>query len=74
MDILMPWMGSSIGRWTYSGPGYGSEFEIQNTAAFFMEIIILISWSIWTTRNDFIFKRINPNLYRYRRKFKEELA
>jgi hypothetical protein len=40
---------------------------------FFMEIIILICWSIWTTRNDFIFKGFTPSLYRARQKLKDEL-
>lgn len=40
---------------------------------FAMDIIILISWAIWTTRNDFIFKHIPPNLYNCRRRFKEEV-
>jgi hypothetical protein len=41
---------------------------------FFMEIIILICWSIWTTRNDAIFKGLTPSLYRARRKLKDELS
>jgi hypothetical protein len=41
---------------------------------FFIEIIMLISWFIWMTRNDIVFKGINPSLYRCRHKFKEELA
>jgi hypothetical protein len=40
---------------------------------FAMEVIILISWAIWTTRNDFIFQHINPSLYTCRRKFKTEM-
>jgi hypothetical protein len=35
---------------------------------------MLIYWSIWTTRNDFIFKVVTPSLYRCRRKFKNKLA
>jgi hypothetical protein len=30
---------------------------------FLMEIIILIFWAIWTTRNDF-FKAVPPSVYR----------
>jgi hypothetical protein len=48
------------------------KFKIQKP--FFMEIIMLISWSLWTIRNDFIFKGITPSLYRCKFKFKEELA
>ncbi|XP_073360210.1 uncharacterized protein [Aegilops tauschii subsp. strangulata] len=40
---------------------------------FALEIIILASWAIWTTRNDWIFKRIVPSLYSCRKRFKEEL-
>lgn len=40
---------------------------------FGMNLIILIAWAIWNTRNDFIFKGIPPNLYACRRRFKEEL-
>lgn len=40
---------------------------------FALEIIILVSWAIWTTRNDYIFKSTPPSLYTCRRKLKEEL-
>jgi hypothetical protein len=39
-----------------------------------MEIIILTAWSIWTTRNDYIFKGIPPSLYRCRKKLRDELS
>jgi hypothetical protein len=39
-----------------------------------MEIIMLVTWSIWITRNDFIFKVAPPGVYRCRKKFKNELA
>lgn len=32
----------------------------QIVAAFFMEIMILLSWSIWITRNNLIFNAIQP--------------
>jgi hypothetical protein len=41
---------------------------------FFMEIIMLISWSLWAIRNDFIFKGITPSLYHCEYKFKKEMA
>jgi hypothetical protein len=34
----------------------------------------MTTWAIWTAKNDFIFKGYTPNLYRYRKRFKEELA
>jgi hypothetical protein len=39
---------------------------------FAMEIIILMAWAIWVTRNDWIFNNINPTVESCRRKFKEE--
>jgi hypothetical protein len=29
---------------------------------FFMEIIILMSWSVWKSRNDWIFNNIDPSV------------
>lgn len=40
---------------------------------FSMEVIILISWAIWTTRNDLIFQSILASLYTCRCKFKVEM-
>jgi hypothetical protein len=48
--------------------------KVRIQQPFFMEIIMLISWSLWTIRNDFIFKGITPSLYRCKYKFKEEMA
>jgi hypothetical protein len=39
---------------------------------FAMEIIIIMAWSIWLTRNDWIFKNVDPTVESCRRKFKEE--
>jgi hypothetical protein len=41
---------------------------------FFMEIIMLITWAIWTTRNDFIFKVVTSSIYRCRKKFKDDMV
>jgi hypothetical protein len=40
----------------------------------FMELIMLFAWSIWTTRNDFIFKGAPPKLVfiGVGKKFKDE--
>jgi hypothetical protein len=51
-----------------------TSLKLSLNVPFFMELIMLISWAIWTTRNAFIFKSTPPNLYRCRRKFKEEVS
>jgi hypothetical protein len=52
---------------------YIPSIKVHLRQPLFMEIIILICWSIWTTRNDFIFEGLTPSLYRTRRKLKDEL-
>lgn len=69
--------------WTYICPDWTpNHMDIQEEldalkqllqVPFAMDIIILVSWAIWTTRNDYIFKAKPPNLYTCRRKLKEEL-
>ena len=69
--------------WTYLCPSWkpsyqGVQADIDHIKEllgmpFSFEIIILASWEIWTTRNDFIFKGITPSLYTCRKKFKDEL-
>lgn len=39
-----------------------------------MEIIILLSWNIWTARNDWIFKNIDPLVENCKRNIVNELA
>lgn len=41
---------------------------------FYMEIIILMTWSIWITRNNKVFKDINPTIGFCKDKFKMEFA
>lgn len=48
-------------------------FRDQLRVPFFLEIIILMCWAIWKTRNDLIFRHIGPNLERTKVFFKEEL-
>jgi hypothetical protein len=48
-------------------------FKAQIQTPFFMEIIILMCWTIWKARNDMIFRQIGPNLNASKRFFKEEL-
>nr|TKW38199.1 hypothetical protein SEVIR_1G098100v2 [Setaria viridis] len=40
---------------------------------FSMEIIILMEWSIWTTRNNWMFNNIDPLSLECKRKFVSEL-
>jgi hypothetical protein len=39
-----------------------------------MEIIILMAWSIWNTRNDWIFSELDPSVQRCRDKFVREFS
>jgi hypothetical protein len=39
-----------------------------------MEIVMLVSWAIWTTKNDFIIQGIPPSNYRCPKRFKDEMA
>jgi hypothetical protein len=41
---------------------------------FFMEIIILLAWSIWQTRNSWIFNNLDPSVQCCRRIFKKEFS
>ncbi|KAF8690712.1 hypothetical protein HU200_041088 [Digitaria exilis] len=49
-----------------------SEKKIQRP--FLMEIIILMSWSIWTTRKDSMFNNLHPSVEACRRKFMLEFS
>lgn len=46
--------------------------KIQNP--FFMEIIILMSWSSWSVRNDWIFNNAHPTIDACKRKFMAEFS
>jgi hypothetical protein len=41
-----------------------TSLKLSLNVLFFMELIMLTTWAIWTTRNEFIFKVTPPNLYR----------
>lgn len=41
---------------------------------FFMEVNILMCWSLWKERNNWIFDNIDPSVDNCRRKFRAELA
>lgn len=47
-------------------------FRDQLGVPFFLEIIILLAWTIWRSRNDLIFRQINPSLALARLNFNEE--
>ena len=40
---------------------------------FATDIIILVAWAIWNTRNAYIFRAVPPSFYAYRKHFEEEL-
>jgi hypothetical protein len=48
--------------------------KIAIAKPFFMEIIMLITWKVWTVRNDFIFKVVPPRIYKCRKRFNDEIA
>ena len=49
-------------------------FRDQLGLPFFMKIVILISWSIWITQNDFIFRNVQPTQQHAFFIFKKEFA
>jgi hypothetical protein len=49
-------------------------FRNQLNVSFFMDIIILMSWSIWMARNDLIFQGQQPNLQSVKARFRKEFA
>ncbi|PNT71361.1 hypothetical protein BRADI_2g26635v3 [Brachypodium distachyon] len=68
--------------WQYLWPDFSAKqnahanvihFKEELRVPFHLEIMVLCAWSIWKTRNDFIFNNITPSFYRCRRLFKEEL-
>lgn len=48
-------------------------FKNQLQVPFFMEIIIVMCWTIWKARNDWIFRQIIPDLQASKANFREEL-
>jgi hypothetical protein len=49
-------------------------FKGQLNVPFFMEIIVLMSWSIWIARNDLIFRNYAPLVESARCLFKREFS
>ena len=54
-------------------PEIASSFKVKLQSKFFMVAVILMCWSIWTVRNDFIFNGVQPSVQNCRRKFFSEL-
>jgi hypothetical protein len=48
-------------------------FRDQLQVPFFMEIIILMCWSIWKARNDLIFRQMNPSFLLTKQNFLDDL-
>jgi hypothetical protein len=42
--------------------------------SFFMEIIILMSWSIWSQRNNWFFNGVEPSVQDCKHNFKKDFA
>nr|TKW01124.1 hypothetical protein SEVIR_8G157900v2 [Setaria viridis] len=51
-----------------------SRFRQQLGVPFFMEAIILMTWSIWTTRNNWMFNNTDPTVEKCWRKFTSEFS
>jgi hypothetical protein len=49
-------------------------FRAQLHRPFALEILITMCWSIWSIRNDLIFRGIQPSLQRCKAIFKREFA
>jgi hypothetical protein len=49
-------------------------FKTQLHVPFFMEILVTMCWSIWTIRNDVIFRGILASIQRCKSIFKTEFA
>jgi hypothetical protein len=48
--------------------------KTQLNTPIFMSLVILICWTIWTTRNDLIFQEIQPSIVECRAYFRKELV
>jgi len=48
------------------------QIRSQSSNRFFMISAILMSWAIWTVRNDFIFKNFQPEVEKAKEIFKKE--
>nr|TKW06645.1 hypothetical protein SEVIR_7G253500v2 [Setaria viridis] len=55
-------------------PNASRQIKEKLAVAFYMEIIILMTWSIWTARNDWMFQGIDPMVQQCKRKFMSEFS
>jgi hypothetical protein len=70
--VLAQWIPPALGQFDLQDTSFSLKFAISKP--FFMELIMLTTWSIWITRNEFIFKAVTPSVYRCRERFKNELG
>ncbi|XP_062218298.1 uncharacterized protein LOC133918434 isoform X1 [Phragmites australis] len=65
--------GLQLPRWLcpFQAPQH---FKNLLVVPFFMKIIVLMSWSIWTVRNDWIFNDVGPTVTACRAKYILEFA
>lgn len=49
-------------------------FKLAFNQVFFMEVFILLCWSIWSERNDLIFKGLQPSIIKCKVDIKKELT
>jgi hypothetical protein len=50
-----------------------ANFNHQLNVPFYMEIIILMTWSIWKSRNEWLFSNKDPSVHRCTQEFSKEL-
>lgn len=51
-----------------------TSFRVQLNLPFSLEIIISMSWAIWSVRNDAIFRNIQPTIHNAKRHFRSDFA
>ena len=67
-------MGHQLSEWFYTINECILQIKNQFHTIFFMMVAILMSWAIWTVRNDFIFKNVQPNVEAAKEIFRKELS
>nr|TKW02566.1 hypothetical protein SEVIR_8G249821v2 [Setaria viridis] len=71
--VVCNWIGISFVS-TRSSTHIFNQIRRHLNATFFMEVLILMSWSIWTTTNDWTFNNVDPAVAGTRSKFLSELS